>query len=179
MIRFFIDNPRSCDYNRSMENGKLLLYRKRVIPDECILLKDDVIVRLDQEVLVTSWQALHPKPEFSHGCSCYYLDRGYKVSRIYRPDGSLLHWYCDIVEYSWQPGGESLVVLDLLSDVVIKPDGSIRVLDLDELAQAYEKDLISKSQLLTSLNNLNSLLSELYAHGINDLDEPLRGIVRQ
>ena len=61
----------------------------------------------------------------------------------------------------------------LLADVVISPDGSIRVLDLDELADAVERQLISTDQLLHALRSLHSLLGELEANGIERLDAPL------
>ena len=79
------------------------IYRKRIIPAECILLKDDIIVMQDDEVIITKWNTLNPKTTFSHGCSCFFLNDGIKVSKIYRSDNSLLHWYCDIVEY--RPAG--------------------------------------------------------------------------
>ena len=37
------------------------LYRKRIIPQECILLEDDEILYLDQEVIITKWNTIHPK----------------------------------------------------------------------------------------------------------------------
>ena len=37
------------------------LYRKRIIPEECILLEDDEILYLDQEVIITKWNTIHPK----------------------------------------------------------------------------------------------------------------------
>ena len=156
-----------------LQSHNLKLYRKRVIPAENLLLADDVIVRLTPDLLITSWRSIHPKPEFSHGCSCYYLQRGYKVSRIYRPDNSLLRWYCDIVEYHADDTANTLTAQDLLADVVISPDGSIRVLDLDELADAVERQLISTDQLLHALRSLHSLLGELEANGIERLDAPL------
>lgn len=39
----------------------LTLYRKRIIPDECILLKDDLILSCDEEHIITTWKALRPK----------------------------------------------------------------------------------------------------------------------
>ena len=37
------------------------LYRKRIIPQECILLENDEILYLDQEVIITKWNTIHPK----------------------------------------------------------------------------------------------------------------------
>lgn len=138
------------------------LYRKRIIPDECLLLKDDEICRSDDEVVITKWNTINPKLEFSHGCSCYFLKQGIKVSKFYRHDGSLLYWYCDIVDYSFDEAEQSMTVTDLLADVIIFPDGSMKVVDLDELADACEKGLLSRELLCSSLRRLNDLLSLIY-----------------
>lgn len=138
------------------------LYRRRLIPAECILLKDDVILEQNDEFIVTKWNTIRPKPNFSHGCSCYFLQEGIKVSKIYREDGTLVYWYCDIVDFSYDEGEEALTVTDLLADVILYPDGHMEVVDLDELAEAMERGLITKEQMTTCLRNLNHLLSMIY-----------------
>ena len=137
------------------------IYRKRLIPAECLFLKDDIIVEQNDEFVLTKWKTLHPKPNFSHGCSCYLIKEGIKVSKIYREDGSLVYWYCDIVDYTFGEEGE-MTATDLLADVILYPDGHVEVVDLDELAEAYEKDLITKEQITRGLCNLNQLLSKIY-----------------
>lgn len=137
----------------------LQIYRKRIIPQECILLKDDIIVRQDEECIITKWKALHPKTTFTHGCSCYFLKEGIKVSKFYRDDDTLLYWYCDIVDYEMDESANALVVTDLLTDVILYPDGHVKVVDLDELAEAVERNLITQSQLCQSLRRLNELLT--------------------
>ena len=116
-------------------SNELQIYRKRLIPEECILLKDDIIVEQNEDYILTKWKTLNPKTTFSHGCSCYYLKEGFKISKFYRHDGSLLYWYCDIVEYTSRPEDNSLIVTDLLADIILYPDGRMHVVDLDELAQ--------------------------------------------
>lgn len=138
--------------------SNLKLYRKRLIPNECILLKDDVLVHRSEEVLITTWKTLNPKTSFSHGCSCYFIKEGFKVSKFLRPDNSLLYYYCDIVEFEETAAEASLIVTDLLADVILYPDGTHKVVDLDELADAYEQGLITASQLTRSLRQLNKLL---------------------
>ena len=152
------------------------LYRQRLIPAECILLKDDIIVAQDDEVIITKWNTLNPKTEFSHGCSCYFLKEGLKVSKMYRADNSLLHWYCDIVDYSYDESQESLTVIDLLADVIISPEGRMKVVDLDELAEALERDLITKEQMTTCLRNLNHLLTLVYRDKFDRLQARLNGL---
>ena len=143
--------------------NELTLYRKRLIPDECILLKDDIIVKQTEDVIITRWSTLNPKTAFQYGASCYFLKEGWKVSKFYRADGSLYCWYCDIVQYDLNPENNSLIITDLLADVIIKPDGTVKVVDLDELAEAFKKELISNEQLTTALLQLNNLLNVIYA----------------
>lgn len=116
----------------------LKIYRRRMIPDECILLKDDIILEQTKDLIVTKWNTLKPRRDFHHGYSCYFLNYGYKVSKLYREDNTFLFWYCDIVDYQYKEEN-ALIVTDLLADVVIYPDGFVKVLDINELAIALEK----------------------------------------
>ncbi len=149
---------------------KPILYRRRLIPDECIPLKDDVILRCDPEVIVTSWNTLHPKKDFDRGRSAYLLKKGLKVSRFCRSDGSLLCWYCDIVDYEYgrenasgtSAGAVSLTVIDLLADIIVSPEGAVRLVDLDELTDAAERGLISEQTLHSVLRRIDGLLRTIY-----------------
>lgn len=152
------------------------LYRRRLIPAECLLLKDDVIVEQNEEILITKWKTIRPKPDFSHGCSCYFLQEGIKVSKIYRSDGSLVYWYCDIVDYDYDDANQSLTVIDLLADVILYPEGRMEVVDLDELAEAMERELITKEQMTTCLRNLNHLLSMIYRDKFDRLQARLNSL---
>ena len=58
----------------------LQIYRKRLLPAGCLLLKDDIIVEANKEVVITKWNTLNPKTTFDHGCSCYFLEEGIKVN---------------------------------------------------------------------------------------------------
>lgn len=137
----------------------LELYRKRIIPEECFLLKDDEIIEMDSDKIITRWKTLRPKKEFDHGTSCYFLKEGIKVSKFYKENGELVYWYCDIVQYDFSDDGKKLTVTDLLADVVIYPSGRIKVMDLDELADALEKKLITNEQMASCLKQLNNLLT--------------------
>ena len=140
-----------------------ILYRRRIIPEECILLKDDQILSCDDEHIVTAWNALHPKKDLHHGWSCYFLKEGFKVSRFCCEDGSLLYWYCDIVDFDYKKDTNELTVIDLLADVIVYPDGFVKVVDLDELVQASDEGKLTGAQLKESLLKLNRLLTIIYA----------------
>lgn len=146
-----------------------ILYRKRIIPDECILLKDDVIVSCDEERIITTWQTLHPRKDFHHGSSCYFLKEGFKVSRFCLENGDLKYWYCDIVDFSYDKEANSLTVTDLLADVIIYPDGFVKVVDLDELVDALNQNSISLDVLKDSLKKLDKLLNIIYSGNFDDL----------
>lgn len=157
---------------------KLTLYRKRLIPEECILLKDDIILSADRDRIITSWHALHPKKELHHGYSMYLLSEGVKVSKFMREDNSLIFWYCDIVTYEFDVSTNTLTSVDLLADVIIYPDGFVKVVDLDELVQALQEGKITNEQLSDSLLKLNRLLSLIYAGQFPTLTEQIESFIQ-
>ena len=156
--------------------SELQLYRRRLIRDECILLKDDIIVKQTEVLVITSWNTLNPKIAFSHGCSCYFLNEGFKISKFYRQDGSLLYWYCDIVEYARDEQAHTLTATDLLADVIVYPDGRIKVVDLDELAQAFDTGLLTAPQLSAALRQLDHLLTYIYKDKFDQLQAQLESL---
>ncbi len=150
-----------------------ILYRKRLIPEECVLLKDDRLLYRDEDIIVTAWNTLKPRRDLHHGCSCYYLREGIKVSRFYEESGSLLYWYCDIVDYDYRAETDTYVITDLLADVIVYPDGFVKVVDIDELATAKEAGLLTDAMLKQALLTLNRLLQIIYDGGFEKLQEPL------
>ncbi len=147
------------------------MYRKRIIPEECILLKDDVLLYRDKEVIITRWNTLKPKKTLHHGYSCYFLERGFKVSKFYDHDGQLISWYCDIIDYTWNAAEDAYVFTDLLVDVIVYPDGSVRVVDLDELADAQRDGLLTPEQLQLALRRTDKLLGLIYKNAFGRLQE--------
>lgn len=147
---------------------ELLLYRKRIIPEECIPLKDDIILYHDDEIIVTKWKTLHPKRDLHHGYSCYFIKEGYKVSKFLCEDDSLLYWYCDIFDFEKNEKGE-LIFRDLLADVLVYPDGFVKVVDLDEFEEALDKGALGIEDVKHALNSLNNLLSIIYASRFDKL----------
>ena len=110
------------------------LYRKRLIPSECIHLKDDIIVSCSDDYIITRWNTLHPKEDFSHGISYYAINKGWKISKFYKKDNTLAYIYCDIIDTHYDKNTDSYTFTDLLADVIIENNGLVRVVDLDELA---------------------------------------------
>lgn len=138
------------------------IYRRRFIPNEYLHLKGDRVLKYEPgKLLLTRWKTLNPKPEFASGVSAYFLDRGIKLSRFLHEDGSLSYWYCDIIDVIEEPG--RLTYEDLLFDVAIMPDGELRVLDVGEAAEAFEKGLITEEQLLRGMKILDKVLYDIYS----------------
>jgi len=153
--------------------NKLSLYRRRLIPNECILLENDEILRLEENLIITRWNTIRPKKDLSHGLSAFFLDKGVKVSKFIDHGGNLICWYCDIITHEFDRENNACVIIDLLADVLVYPDGSVKVVDLDELAQAAEQKLISHEQLLISLRQLDALLQIIYSGRFRELQSYL------
>ena len=132
------------------------LYRNRLIPLESILLTNDEILYHDDKKIITFWKTLHPKSDLAYGYSCYFLD-----------------WYCDIIETNYEKDSDTYVFTDLLADVIVKPDGNTRVVDLDELADAFERGLLSSQRMSCALRQLDDLLQAIYRDRFESLTEPL------
>ncbi len=145
-----------------MNANNLRIYRRRFIPNELISLDSDEILHLDDEKLITRWNAIHPRNDFSSGVSAYFFKEGWKVSKIYDHNGNVLHWYCDIVEYLFDEAANSITCQDLLFDVVVSDNGRFKVLDCDEAAEAYENGLITGAQLCSALRSLHELMEVIY-----------------
>lgn len=150
-----------------MDSYPISLYRKRFIPNEIKLLADDKILYMDDNLIITSWTTLKPRSDFASGVSAYYRKEGFKISRHYGADGSFTRWYCDIISESQTENG--LIFSDLLIDVVIFPDGTVRVVDLDEAADALEQGLITSDMLSQALRSTNKLLTCIHHGKFSDL----------
>ncbi|MBK9215910.1 MAG: DUF402 domain-containing protein [Chloracidobacterium sp.] len=80
----------------------------------------------------------------------FWFERWYNIFRFHEPDGSLKAWYCNV---AMPPTFDAHVLdfVDLDIDVVVWPDLSHEVLDLDDFAKnsrsyGYPKDVIERAQ---------------------------------
>jgi len=138
--------------------SKLNLYRKRFIPNELVHLENDIILKEDQDLIITKWRALKPRKDIVGGISAYYIDKGFKVSKIYDQNDNIVYWYCDIIQTKVESDKNIIVFEDLLVDVLLYEDGTLRILDLDELADAFDTKLITEDMLKDALRTLDKLL---------------------
>jgi len=67
------------------------------------------------------------------------------------------------VDFNYHSGDNSLIVTDLLADVIIYPDGFVKVVDLDELVTALESRSICLDTLKSAIMRLDKLLKIIYS----------------
>lgn len=139
-----------------------LLYRRRFIPEELIYLKDDIILAMEKDLIITKWNSLHPRKDIARGLSAYYLDKGFKVSKVYDKNDKLVYWYCDIITPRIDSAKNTIIIEDLLIDVIIYEDGTIKIVDIDELCDALEQGLVTQADTTKALRTLDNLLKLIY-----------------
>lgn len=155
------------------EKAAVKLYRKRFIPAETVLLNDDIVLLNEPDALITKWETLRPKREFKYGFSCYRPRESYKISKVYDEARVFKFAYIDIISAETDSRENVYVFTDMLVDIKIEPNGFVTVLDLNELAAAYESGFISITALLSALNAADRLLKIVYAGGLSRLTEKL------
>lgn len=132
------------------------IYRKRYIPNEIVDISGDKVEFASEDLLITSWLPIHPRNDVAFGMSYTYLKKGWKISKFYDKDKNFLYWYCDIIDA--QIKDEEYILVDLLVDIKVYPDGRYEILDEEELDEALNEGLITKEQKEEALNKLNTLL---------------------
>ena len=152
------------------------LYRKRIIPEEIVLLDKDVILYSDESRIVTKWDTIKPKKILHHGCSCYFLEEGFKVSKFYREDGSLIYWYCDIISYTHDEENNTYVFTDLFADVLVYEDGQVQVVDVGEIADALTAGTLTVEQMIPALRSLDKLLGTIYSGHFSEIQMMINDI---
>lgn len=151
------------------------IYRIRYIPSETVDLSSDTLLFRDHRYLITEWKPIKPRDDIASGVSCVFLENGWKISIIMDSEKKIKYWYCDIIDTDYDEKTDTYYLYDLLADVRIMADGRVEVIDLDELAVAFEKGLINRNQLLMSLKKTNSLLNFIYS---SDLPTHVLNIMR-
>lgn len=155
---------------------KPMLYRRRFIPEELIHLKDDVILVAESNLIITTWKTLHPRKDISRGVSAFYLDKGFKISKVFNKEDQLVYWYCDIIQVKKDAEKNTVIIEDLLIDLILYEDGGVRIMDLNELADALERRLITQEEATYALRTANSLLQIIYSGQFQTLQDPVNQV---
>jgi len=141
---------------------KATILRKRFIPYETVDISSDEMLYRDDELIITRWKAIRPRTDIGRGVSFAFLKDGYKISRFYDPQGNFVYWYCDVIDVEYDAARDTYTLIDLLVDVKILPNGEVRVLDIDEVADALDENIITKEQASDSMRKLHKLLDLVY-----------------
>lgn len=141
---------------------KPIIFRTRYIPFETVDISSDELLYRDEDLLITRWKAIRPRTDISGGISYTFLNEGIKISRFYDAQKSFAYWYCDIIDVDYDQALDRYTLIDLLLDVKLMPDGTMKVLDADELAVALEEGLITQEQACRSLKKMDSILQKVY-----------------
>jgi len=139
------------------------MWRQRYIPYEILDISGDEVLYRDDKLLITKWHVIHPRTDIQGGISYIYLDKGLKISKHYKDTGEFVKYYCDIFEIEYTPEKDEYIFRDLLVDVIVTPDNAVKVVDFDELADALDKELITKNQASDALRKLDYLLKMIYS----------------
>lgn len=147
------------------------LFRRRFLPDELTELKDDTILSMSEDVIITRWNVLKPRKDISHGVSAYFIKLGIKVSKIYDADQNLVYWYCDIIDTKIDTEQNTYTFNDLLIDVLVYPDGHVEVVDMDEFADMIEQNVLNQNTSILTLRQTNNLLHLIYSGKFSQLTD--------
>jgi len=89
----------------------------------------------------------------------YSTRHWYNIFEVHRGDNTVLKgWYCNVACPAVFESG-SIRYIDLALDLVVLPDGSQQVLDIDEF-EALDLDAELRASALTGLANLQDLFSD-------------------
>lgn len=152
------------------------LFRRRFLPDEITELKDDEILSISEDIIVTKWNVLKPRADIARGYSAYFLNQGIKLSKIYNAMGDFVYWYCDIIMAVIDKTNNVYTFNDLLIDVLIYPDGHVEVVDMDEFADMMEQGMIDKTTCLAALRTTDTLLKKIYAGEFSQLTQYIEAL---
>ena len=96
----------------------------------------------------------------THSLEYYWLDRWYNIFRFAEPSGSLRNYYCNVnVPPTFD--GETLSYVDLDLDILVEPDLSYRILDVEDFernAEAYSYSVEVKANAHRAVTELVSMI---------------------
>lgn len=87
----------------------------------------------------------------------YMVDKGYTLSKVFNKSGQFLYYYCDIMEMR-KIGKRRYVMIDLILDLIVHPNGHYELLDIDEFAIAVEKRELSRKKQVYALRVLHEMI---------------------
>lgn len=127
----------------------------------CIAKHDDSVIVLDAEFdHDVKHEVLGEITRGTRTAEYYWFDRWYNIFRFLRNDGDTRLWYCNINTPPTLENGV-LSYIDLDIDVLVQPDFTYQVLDIDEFEQnaklfGYEDEL--RREVQRAIGEVTSLI---------------------
>ncbi len=154
----------------------VIIYRRRFIPDEKVLLKDDEIIHLSEDIIITKWKVLKPRIDFARGYSCYFLKRNFKISKFIDYNDEVLYYYCDIIHTEFDAKANAYTFNDLLIDVIYYNEDHVKVVDIGELSEALDNKIIPVQLVSKALKTTDELLSLIYKKEFFSLADAIKDL---
>lgn len=143
----------------TMSLSGIKLLRKRYLPEEEVDISGDEILYRSKDLLVTAWVPIKTRTDISRGISYWFLDKGWKVSKIYNADGSFKYYYCDICRY--EVYDDLYKMVDLLVDVIIDNEGHYKVVDFEELSDMLEAKKLPPKEFMLAIKTFTELITKI------------------
>lgn len=83
------------------------------------------------------------------------------VSAVYNESGEMVEWYFDMTKQNSIDDEGNPFYDDLYLDVVVSPDFKVVILDEDELKEALESKIITKTHYDMAYNTCNKIIKEI------------------
>lgn len=100
------------------------------------------------------------------------------ISAFFLPDRRVSAWYIDIIEETGVDKDGVVFFVDKYLDVLLTPEGDVRIDDRDELDAAYDSGEISIYQYEAAINEAESIVNEL-ADDIGETEKMCRKILEK
>lgn len=83
------------------------------------------------------------------------------VSAVYNTAGEIVEWYFDMTKENSVDEQGNPFYDDLYLDIAVSPDFKIVILDEDELKEALESKIVTKSEYEMAYNTCNKIINEI------------------
>ena len=90
----------------------------------------------------------------------YDYNKKYRLTAMYNENNEIIEWYFDIARKIGKEKGMPYED-DLYLDVVLTPEGDIKLLDEDELKDAFDRFEVNKSDYEMAYNEAKQLMNKL------------------
>jgi len=152
----------------SLQSNSKLHLRYVRLPDRVLNFYDDLVYKSRRVVIGKSHVKSAHEVEFdgevvlANGFQFLYfdlMDKWFTVGKIRDLQGKHTGYYCDIVTPPKLLGDGGVEITDLFLDVWVSPDLRYRVLDEEELEEAFEKSWLNEQLYRKAKKELKKLVS--------------------